>query len=61
MGIAEQLQRATERQEYSEAAHLLEAVQQLSAHFQSFAAIPKVDSQPLLCIQIDPTDRMSQM
>jgi len=31
-----------ERQEYSEAAHLLEAVQQLSLHFQSFAQIPKV-------------------
>ena len=40
--IADQLQRAVERQEYSEAAHLLEAVQQLSLHFQSFAQIPKV-------------------
>ena len=40
--LADQLQRAVERQEYSEAAHLLEAVQQLSMHFQSFAQIPKV-------------------
>lgn len=40
--LADQLQRAVERQEYSEAAHLLEAVQQLSLHFQSFAQIPKV-------------------
>lgn len=39
---ADQLQRAVERQEYSEAAHLVEAVQQLSLHFQSFAQIPKV-------------------
>lgn len=39
---ADQLQRAVERQEYFEAAHLLEAVQQLSLHFQSFAQIPKV-------------------
>ena len=28
--------------EYAEAAHLLEAVQQLSQHFQSFVSIPKV-------------------
>ena len=28
--------------EYGEAAHLLEAVQQLAAHFQSFVSIPKV-------------------
>ncbi len=28
--------------EYAEAARLLEAVQQLSAHFQSFVSIPKV-------------------
>ena len=42
MWCADQLQRAVERQEYSEAAHLLEAVQQLSLHFQSFAQIPKV-------------------
>lgn len=28
--------------DYGEAAHLLEAVQQLSAHFQSFVSIPKV-------------------
>ena len=42
MSLADQLQRAVERQEYSEAAHLLEAVQQLSMHFQSFAQIPKV-------------------
>ena len=40
--IVDQLQRAVERQEYSEAAHLVEAVQQLSLHFQSFAQIPKV-------------------
>ena len=39
---ADQLQRAVERHEYSEAAHLVEAVQQLSMHFQSFAQIPKV-------------------
>ena len=39
---ADQLQRATERQEYAEAAHLLEAVQQLAGHFQSYVQIPKV-------------------
>ena len=39
---ADQLQRAVERHEYAEAAHLVEAVQQLSMHFQSFAQIPKV-------------------
>lgn len=42
VNAVDQLQRAVERQEYSEAAHLLEAVQQLSQHFQSFAQIPKV-------------------
>ncbi|DBA83910.1 hypothetical protein WJX77_004419 [Trebouxia sp. C0004] len=42
INAVDQLQRAVERQEYSEAAHLLEAVQQLSLHFQSFAQIPKV-------------------
>lgn len=42
INAVDQLQRAVERQEYSEAAHLLEAVQQLSMHFQSFAQIPKV-------------------
>lgn len=31
-----------ERHEYGEAAHLLEAVQQLSSHFQSYTHIPKV-------------------
>lgn len=31
-----------ERNEYGEAAHLIEAVQQLAGHFQSFVAIPKV-------------------
>ena len=31
-----------ERHEYAEAAHLLEAVQQLSSHFQSYVHIPKV-------------------
>ena len=40
--IADQLQRAVEVNEYAEAARLLEAVQQLSAHFQSFVSIPKV-------------------
>lgn len=40
--IADQLQRAVERNEYGEAAHLIEAVQQLAGHFQSFVAIPKV-------------------
>ena len=39
---ADQLQLAVERHEYAEAAHLLEAVQQLSSHFQSYAHIPKV-------------------
>ena len=39
---ADQLQRAVEVNEYGEAAHLLEAVQQLSQHFQSFVSIPKV-------------------
>jgi hypothetical protein len=39
---ADQLQRAVERNEYGEAAHLIEAVQQLAGHFQSFVAIPKV-------------------
>lgn len=38
----DQLQRAVERNEYGEAAHLIEAVQQLAGHFQSFVAIPKV-------------------
>ena len=41
-GNADQLQRAVEVNEYAEAAHLLEAVQQLSQHFQSFVSIPKV-------------------
>jgi len=39
---ADQLQQAVERNEYGEAAHLIEAVQQLAGHFQSFVAIPKV-------------------
>lgn len=39
---ADQLQLAVERHEYAEAAHLLEAVQQLSSHFQSYVHIPKV-------------------
>jgi hypothetical protein len=39
---ADQLQLAVERHEYAEAAHLLEAVQQLSRHFQSYVHIPKV-------------------
>lgn len=38
----DQLQRAVERNEYAESAQLIEAVQQLAAHFQSFVAIPKV-------------------
>ncbi|KAK9837632.1 hypothetical protein WJX74_001749 [Apatococcus lobatus] len=38
----DQLQRSTERQEYGECAHLLEAVQQLAGHFSSFVQIPKV-------------------
>ena len=40
--LADQLQTAAERGEYGEAAHLVEAVQQLSAHFQGYASIPKV-------------------
>jgi len=40
--ITDQLQRAVEVNEYAEAARLLEAVQQLSAHFHSFVSIPKV-------------------
>ncbi len=39
---ADQLQRAVERGEYAEAARLLEAVQQLAAHFRAFGSIPKV-------------------
>ncbi len=39
---ADQLQTAAERGEFGEAAHLVEAVQQLSAHFQGYASIPKV-------------------
>jgi len=39
---ADQLQRAVERGEYAEAARLLEAVQQLAAHFAAFGAVPKV-------------------
>eukprot|EP00887_Chlorella_sp_A99_P007688 scaffold20.g7688.t1 len=39
---ADQLQLAVERHEYAEAAQLLEAVQQLASHFQSYAHIPKV-------------------
>ena len=39
---ADQLQTATERSSYGEAAHLVEAVHQLSAHFQGYASIPKV-------------------
>lgn len=31
-----------ERNEYAECAQLIEAVQQLAGHFQSFVAIPKV-------------------
>ena len=42
----DQLDIAVQRQEYAEAAHLLEAVQQLSSHFQSFAQIPKVSPHP---------------
>ena len=41
-GLADQLQRAVERGEYAEAARLLEAVQQLAAHFQAFGSVPKV-------------------
>ena len=40
--FADQLQRAVERGEYAEAARLLEAVQQLAAHFQAFGSVPKV-------------------
>lgn len=40
--FSDQLQRAVERNEYAESAQLIEAVQQLAAHFQSFVAIPKV-------------------
>ena len=40
--LADQLQTAAERGEFGEAAHLVEAVQQLSAHFQGYASIPKV-------------------
>ncbi len=39
---ADQLQRAVERGEYAEAARLLEAVQQLAAHFAAFGSVPKV-------------------
>jgi hypothetical protein len=42
ISIADQLQTAAERGEFGEAAHLVEAVQQLSAHFQGYASIPKV-------------------
>lgn len=38
----DQLQHAVERHEYGEAAQLLEAVQQLFAHFQSYGNVPKV-------------------
>ena len=38
---ADQLQRTVERGEYAEAARLLEAVQQLAAHFAAFGAVPK--------------------
>jgi Vps53-like, N-terminal len=31
-----------ETNDYAEAAHLVEAVQQLSAHFQAFSQIPKI-------------------
>lgn len=40
--LPDQLQTAAERGEIGEAAHLVEAVQQLSAHFQGYASIPKV-------------------
>ena len=40
-GAADQLQRTVERGEYAEAARLLEAVQQLAAHFAAFGAVPK--------------------
>ena len=42
LSCADQLQRAVERGEYAEAARLLEAVQQLAAHFQAFGSVPKV-------------------
>ncbi|EFN54878.1 hypothetical protein CHLNCDRAFT_23940 [Chlorella variabilis] len=42
VNAVDQLQLAVERHEYAEAAHLLEAVQQLSSHFQSYVHIPKV-------------------
>lgn len=38
----DQLQHAVERHEYAEAAQLLEAVQQLFAHFQAYGNVPKV-------------------
>ncbi|KAL4452083.1 hypothetical protein ABPG75_007745 [Micractinium tetrahymenae] len=42
INAVDQLQLSVERHEYAEAAHLLEAVQQLSSHFQSYVHIPKV-------------------
>ena len=42
MRCAEQLQKAVELGDYGEAARLLEAVQQLAAHFKAFASIPKI-------------------
>ncbi|CAL5224462.1 g7153 [Coccomyxa viridis] len=42
VNAVDQLQRAVERGEYAEAARLLEAVQQLAAHFQAFGSVPKV-------------------
>lgn len=42
VNAVDQLQLSVERHEYGEAAHLLEAVQQLSSHFQSYTHIPKV-------------------
>ncbi|CAL8463747.1 g3281 [Coccomyxa elongata] len=42
VNAVDQLQRAVERGEYAEAARLLEAVQQLAAHFASFGSVPKV-------------------
>ena len=51
---ADQLQRATERQEYAEAAHLLEAVQQLAGHFQSYVQIPKVGPGHLQLLSLCP-------
>ncbi|KAK9820837.1 hypothetical protein WJX81_002519 [Elliptochloris bilobata] len=42
VNAVDQLQRAVERGEYAEAARLLEAVQQLAAHFAAFGAVPKV-------------------